>query len=65
MNGKLSVTIVAVGGISIAKTFSNSAGYERSMQIASICFFTLSFMTVIGIFGFFKYYYLRKVDELN
>lgn len=64
-NGKLSVTIVAVGGISIAKTFSNSAGYERSMQIASICFFTLSFMTVIGIFGFFKYYYLRKLDELN
>ena len=64
-NGKLSFIIAGAGGISVAKTFANSVGYERSMQIASICFFIVSFLSVMGIFGFFKYYYLKKLDKLD
>lgn len=64
-NGKMLCTIAGVGGISLAKTFVNSAGYERTIQIASICAFLMSFLSLLGVFNFYKYFYLKKLGELD
>lgn len=58
-------TIAGVGGISIARTFVDSVSYERATQIASICFFLISFLSIFGVFYFYKYYYLKKLGELD
>ncbi len=62
-NGRISIILFGVFGISIAKISSKSINYQNILQIASICCFLFSFLALLGFFNLIKYYYLKKHKE--
>ena len=62
VKGSAFFMIFAAGGMAVARIFKDKMSNTDALQLIGICSYFISFVFLIGIFGFVKYYYLKKLE---